>query len=424
MRTLFATLFAALSVAVGPALADTPSHPDNDALDGLGATLFVAPQLSVTGTLSCSSCHDPASGFANGDPKVNAGGSVVEGAVPGRFGNRKPPSAAYQGLAPPLHHAITDEGLTMIGGDFIDGRADGDESGSPLADQAKGPFLNPQEMAMPDSGCVVLRACQMQGDGLLSSLDPADCAAVEKAGIGTACRNPDAKITFDDATRAASDRAFDLIARAIAAYERSDAVEQFSSRFDDYWRGTGTLSAEEMAGLKLFEGKAKCSGCHVVTAGPDGRPPLFTDFTYDNLGVPKNPENPWYTQAANKEGKAYLDKGLYVTLQADPIYAPYAEKFLGAEKVPTLRNLFVGQSRSYMHNGWFKSVAVVVHFYNTRDVLSRCKGTPTEAEALAQNCWPAPEIELTMNREELGDLKLSAKEEAELVAFLKTLTDR
>ncbi len=222
----------------------------------------------------------------------------------------------------------------------------------------------------------------------------------------------------------ATTSAFALIARAIANYERSDAVEQFSSRFDDYWRGTGKLSTEELAGLALFDGKARCSGCHVLTPGPDGQPPLFTDFTYDNLGVPPNPQNPWYSQPANPKGKAWVDRGLSVTLQNDPIYAPYAEKFLGAVKVPTLRNLFAGESRSYMHNGWFKSVEAVVHFYNTRDVLARCKGAPTEAEALRRDCWPAPEIELTMNRDELGNLKLSAKEEAELVTFLKTLTDR
>ena len=102
---------------------------------------------------------------------------------------------------------------------------------------------------------------------------------------------------------------------------------------------------------------------------------------------------------------------------------------MGAQQVPTLRNLNKRLSpdapRAYMHNGYFKTIEGVVHFYNTRDVLPRCADPlASEAEALAQHCWPAPEIEATMNKDELGDLNLTAEEEADLVAFLKTLDDK
>jgi cytochrome c peroxidase len=422
MRPLFLTL--ALTVLPLALPATAAGVPD---LEGLGQALFVDPSLSVTGTQSCASCHDPTAGFAASDVKANAGGGVVEGAVPGRFGNRKPPSLAYAGLAPVLHHAMTSEGLTFIGGDFADGRARGDVTGTPLGDQAEGPFLNPQEMAMPDAACVVLRACQAGADGLISRASAA-CAAVTKADIASACTDPAAKITLDDATRASADDAFALIAKALAAYERSPAVERFSSRFDAWTAGTGTLTPDEVAGFDIFTGKGKCAQCHVVTRGAEGEPPLFTDFTFDNIGVPKNPENPWYGQVANPVGKAWLDKGLSVTLRQDPVYASYADDVVGAIKVPTLRNLDArlgpDGTRSYGHNGYFKSIEGIVHFYNTRDVLPRCAAAMvTEAEALAQNCWPAPEMPATMNRDELGNLKLSATEEAELVAFLKTLTD-
>lgn len=412
--------FMVCGLAAAPALASDP-----DPLAGLGQALFFAPELSVTGTQSCASCHDPAAGFAAGDAAVNAHGAVVEGAVPGRFGNRKPPSLAYQSLAPALHHAMTDEGLTFIGGNFLDGRARGDVTGTALADQAQGPFLNPLEMAMPDAACVVLHACAMPGEGMLASLAPQACQSVAAAGIAASCADPAAKITLDDATRAQVTDAFALIARALAAFERSPDVIPFSSRYDDYWRGTGTLTDQELRGLALFEDKAKCAQCHVTSAGPEGTPPLFTDFTFDNLGVPKNPENPWYSQPANPAGKGWLDKGLAVTLRQDPVYAAYADAVIGAVKVPTLRNLFAGTPRAYMHNGWFKTVEAVVHFYNTRDILPRCPGSDmTEAQALAANCWPAPELGATMNRDEMGDLKLSPQEEADLVAFLKTLSDR
>jgi cytochrome c peroxidase len=73
-----------------------------------------------------------------------------------------------------------------------------------------------------------------------------------------------------------------------------------------------------------------------------------------------------------------------------------------------------------MHNGYLKSLKEVVHFYNTRDSLPRCKaGDPGEKVT----CWPAPENPETMNRKQLGDLKLSDQQEGLLVAFLKTLTD-
>ena len=80
-------------------------------------------------------------------------------------------------------------------------------------------------------------------------------------------------------------------------------------------------------------------------------------------------------------------------------------------------------TKAYMHNGFFKSLKSVVHFYNTRDVKDECPGLYTEAEALAEDCWPAPEVAENVNTDELGDLGLTDEEEAAIVAFLKTLSD-
>jgi cytochrome c peroxidase len=79
--------------------------------------------------------------------------------------------------------------------------------------------------------------------------------------------------------------------------------------------------------------------------------------------------------------------------------------------------------KAFGHNGYFKSLEGIVHFYNTRDTLETCPGPYTEAQALAANCWPEPEVEENVNDGELGDLGLSASEEAAIVAFLKTLSD-
>jgi len=101
-----------------------------------------------------------------------------------------------------------------------------------------------------------------------------------------------------------------------------------------------------------------------------------------------------------------------------------ARSYLGKYKTPTLRNVdkrpradFV---KAYMHNGYLKSLKEVVHFYNTRDTLAKCKsGDPGEKVT----CWPAPENPETINRKQLGDLKLTSQQEELLVAFLKALTD-
>ena len=66
----------------------------------------------------------------------------------------------------------------------------------------------------------------------------------------------------------------------------------------------------------MFEGKGKCSLCHISEPGPLGEAPLFTDFTYDNLGVPRNPDNPYYGQDKkfNPQGAKFVDRGLGLSL--------------------------------------------------------------------------------------------------------------
>jgi cytochrome c peroxidase len=79
--------------------------------------------------------------------------------------------------------------------------------------------------------------------------------------------------------------------------------------------------------------------------------------------------------------------------------------------------------KAYGHNGYFKTLWQIVHFYNTRDVKPACPGPYTAAEAIAADCWPGPEITENVNRAELGNLRLSQQDELALVAFLKTLSD-
>lgn len=415
MRSLLALLIFSCPATAGPV---------DMTLEDFGRVLFFSPALSVTGTQSCSSCHDPAAGFS--------GQAVIEGAVPGRFGNRKPPSIAYQGLAPVFHHTYADDIngeepgklLTFVGGAFLDGRARGDVTGTALGDQAQMPFLNAQEMAMPSPACVVLRACQVTG-----GMDPALCEAVMAADFDAVCSDPAAKIKLFGPLKTKVEAGFAHIARALAAFERSPEVNRFTSRFDDWQSGKGELTAQELAGFEVFTGKGQCSVCHSAAQGAEGEPPLFTNFTYANIGLPRNPENPWYSEPSNAAGADWVDEGLSVTLLEDRLYTKFALGAKGEFKVPTVRNVDARSGpdgkRNYGHNGYFDTLEGIVHFYNTRDKLPRCASPKLPvAEALAQNCWPEPEVSQTVNTLKTGNLQLSLQEEAALVAFLKTLTDR
>lgn len=367
--------------------------PALNPLEQLGKRLFFDTSLSSPAGQSCAACHAPEVGFTGPDQWVNETGGVYEGAVHGLFGNRKPPASAYAGASPKLHRTAAGD---FVGGMFWDGRATGVELGDPLAEQAQGPFLNPLEQNCADAKEVCLKFARANSDYQ---------KLWEKAYPG---------IPFDVDKNVK--RTYELIARAIAAYERSAEVNPFSSRYDFYLKDPKKypLTEQELRGLELFEGKAKCSNCHISTPGPKGEPPLFTDFTYDNLGLPKNPLNPFYYMPAehNKDGIKWVDLGLGEYLATNPQFASFAEENYGKHKVPTLRNVDKRPSPHYVkcfgHNGYFKSLESMVQFYNTRDI---------------PGMWPPPEVSKNMNTAELGDLGLSYTEVLDIVEFLKTLSD-
>jgi cytochrome c peroxidase len=227
---------------------------------------------------------------------------------------------------------------------------------------------------------------------------------------------------LSQADRTKVNHAYAAIGRSVAAYEASSEVNQFTSKFDYYLQGLVDLTKEEKAGLALFQGQGKCVNCHVIGRGSKREPPLVTDFTYDNLGVPKNPENPFYLTHPS-----YVDEGLGAFINTRQGYQCFAKQGVGKQKVPTLRNVdkrpSLGFVKAYTHNGYFKTLEGVVHFYNTRDVKDTCPGPYTEAKALAAGCWPEPELDENVNDTEVGNLHLTPDQEAAIVEFLKTLSD-
>jgi cytochrome c peroxidase len=333
---------------------------------------------------------------------------VYEGSISGRFGNRKPPSAAYATPSPILHYVIEKKEALFIGGNFWDGRATGEKLGNPAADQAQGPFLNPLEQALATPADVISAICA----GTYRSLFITVC------GSG-AC----------DSTNVRA--AYDCVGLSVAEYEASHEVNQFTSKYDAYLAGLVDLTKEEKQGLNLFKSKGKCAKCHILAPGPNGESPLFTDFTYDNLGVPRNPLNPFYNEPTfNPLGFAWIDLGLGGFLSSRVDYQQFAAANNGKMKVPTLRNVdkwdsTLGlQSKAYAHNGYFKTLKQIVHFYNTRDAKPVCLNNFTTVEvAIAQGCWPVPEVPVNVNTNELGNLHLTDAQEDAIVAFMKTLSD-
>ena len=381
---------------------------NNKDLQDVGEKIFFDENLSTPVGQACAACHHPAVGWTGPDEELNKMGSVYRGAIHSRFGNRKPNASAYATLTPTFHAEQAGNTLRFVGGDFWDGRATGWKLGNPAADQAEGPFLNPVEQNNPDPKSVVQK--------------------ISASAYATEFKEVVRKIWgIDDVFLARTDLAYGIVAIAIAAYEHSPEVNQYSSKYDLFLQNKVQLSAEETQGLALFEGKARCAGCHPNKPGPNGEPPLFTDFAYDNIGVPKNPDNPWYAMPKefNPDGASWVDPGLAEFLGTLPQYAMYAKENFGKHRAPTLRNVDLrptpGFVKAYGHNGYFKSLEAVVHFYNTRDVLPEA-GKVTDPKP-GINCWPAPEVSANLNKEEMGDLKLTPAEEAAVVAFMKTLSD-
>ncbi len=369
----------------------------------LGKLLFFDTKLSVPEGQSCAACHAPEVGFTGPHTEINEAGSVYEGATKGRFGNRKPPTSSYGGDSPVLHFDKKEK--VWVGGMFWDGRATGKKLKDALAEQAQGPFLNPLEQNIPDSRAI--------------------CIMVRNASYASLFEQVWGKGSLDCVNNVSA--TYDRIGRSIAAYERSKEANPLSSKYDYWLRKKVRLSDLEMQGLKLFEGKGKCAECHPNRRGPKGASPLFTDFTYDNLGIPKNPKNPFYNMPAewNPQGSAFVDTGLGGYLKEAGYKQSQYEPEMGKFKVPTLRNVdkqpSPGFVKAFGHNGYFKSLKEIVHFYNTRDVLGRCEriGDPKPGV----NCWPEPEVPSNLNREELGKLGLTDQEEEAIVAFMKTLSD-
>jgi cytochrome c peroxidase len=442
-------------------------------VETLGKLEIFDPTLSVNRNVACSYCHDPAAGYANGVSilSVYTGGSspgsvpiTVHGAYPNnRIAKRNPQSYTYASYYPPLH--FNQSQADFYGGNFWDGRATGYKLQNSAAEQAQGPPLDPEEMANPDPACVVWKLSigkykvffeEIFGAGSLDIAWPPDVATVCSTPKGAASLggNP-TPLVLSTSDRTLATKDFDEFAQAIAAYESSDSVSPFTSKFDYSLNPNSKVkfTAQEQRGYDLFRGKGGCNTCHL-----DGRSstqlggtdtgqaasvqPLFTDTTYNNLGLPKNVKLPWYSEdtpdqwgfTGNPLGFGFTDEGMGLFLDGFYGAPPNLDwgvllpQFEGKFQTSTARNAaqipYAGFVKAYMHNGYLTSLKEVVHFYNTRDVypFNVLSGHCPTGTVEKVNCWPMPEDPNNENTT-IGHLGLTSADENDIVAFLKTLVD-
>jgi cytochrome c peroxidase len=303
-------------------------------------------------------------------------------------------------------------------------------------------------MGLPDVACAVYRASQRPYRALFEGVwGTQTFAIVWPNDVEQVCDRPGPPpagdplpVHLSPLDRGRIGTTFDQLAQSIAGYEASAEVTVFTSKFDAVLAATAKFTPQEQTGYDLFRGKAKCNECH--RDGGPGEDPLFTDFTASNIGTPANPNLPYYAEnrpdawgyVANPQGPSFVDGGVGSFLSnghllsqpsaVDQRWLKLAPDNRARIRVPTLRNVdkrpYPAFVKAYGHNGYFKSLKAIVHFYNTRDVLSRCQSGKSGE---GTTCWPAPESAANMNTTKMGNLGLSDAEEDALVSFMQTLTD-
>lgn len=380
-------LFASFVAAI--ATLDASAGPVNPGAEWsriarLGEAIFKDASLSASGRIACATCHDSDFGHADSnDASVPFGGPNGH-----QQGFRNSPSLRYLQSNPAFRF---DKDGTPTGGFNRDGRAAG------LLEQARRPLLAPHEMA---------------------NASPADLVA----RLARTAYADEFRLVFGADILDRPDDAFQRILLSLSQYQKEDPeFHPFDSKFDHFLAGRLTLSDQELRGLALFNrnDKGNCAACHPSTRGIDGSPPLFTDFTYDNLGVPRN-----YDIAANAD-PGYFDLGLCGPDRQD---LAGRNDLCGAFKVPTLRN--VAKTSAYFHNGRFKRLKDVVAFYVRRDTHPE-EWYPRNVDGSVRKFDDLPlEFQRNVNMVEppydrrLGDQPaLNDEEIDDVVAFLNTLTD-
>ena len=402
-----------------PVHLDRPPVAPLSAMALLGRQIFFDQSLSASGKLSCASCHSPA--HAYGPPNalpVQFGGPSMS-----LQGDRPPPSLMYLyrqpsfSIGPEQGDADTPANLAqeaaqaasaartqksagaapaapaMVphGGMFWDGRAD------TLQIQAFGPLMNPVEMANASEDDVVKKL---------------ENSAYRKSFLQLF--GPD---IFKNPRLLVSEAMF-----AVARYQVEDpSFHPYSSKYDYWLEGRARLTPAELRGLKLFNdpAKANCAGCHLSQPSRDGQPPMFTDYEYEALGVPRN------TALAVNRRADYYDMGLCGPHRTD---LAQQTQYCGMFLTPTLRN--AATRHAFFHNGVYRSLDQVLTFYNLRDIEPG-KIYPHDAQGHVAQYDDLPakyhanidKADAPFDRKPGDAPSMTDADMKDIVAFLQTLTD-
>jgi cytochrome c peroxidase len=397
-----------------------PSVAPLSAMAQLGREVFYDASLSSSGKLSCASCHSPEHAYG---PPID-GPVMFGGPTLSRQGARAVPSLTYHERKPGFsigpeeeendepaslaqkaelgqkstrtqktttQNAQSAANIVPQGGQFWDGRAD------TLQDQASIPLLDPREM---DGGSIDVVATKLRDAPYVKRF-------TELFG----------ESVFKSPQLLVSEAMF-----AVARYQIEEpSFHPYTSKYDYWLEGKARLSASEMRGYKLFNDpeKANCAGCHVSQPSKDGLPPLFTDHQYEALGAPRN------TALADTKDPAYFDLGVCGPFRTD---VADQKQYCGMFLTPSLRN--TAMRHAFFHNGVFHTLEEALDFYNFRDTNPE-KVYPRAADGTVQKLNDIPaqyHANVDVNDppfdRHLGETPaMTSQEEADIIAFLQTLTD-
>src|ERR1700731_465610 len=497
VATIFNRYLAEWHALIPPVLSNTQGEGNPPVLQGtgyqavriLGGLLDYDENMSPFRNVACSSCHMPYAGFSGPIPSVN----LTMVAYPGTFRYRANKRTAQRFTYAPFFGVLQynqGQGL-FFGGEFWDGRATGFKLESPDAEQAQHPPVDTGEMGFADTACIAFRIAEAPYRPLFELVWGADFDIRWPANAAEICAIPGGArrfggsatpIALSPVDRTKANNIYDHWGQSISFLEHTPDVSPFTSKFDAFLVGNYTLTADEMAGYNLFNGKGNCNSCHV-----DGRSPLltpgqtdtgntpggqavFTCLGYANEGLPLNPRLPLFYESKpdgfgftpNPDGLRYRDLGFGNFLRSGPQSAPnpnafdwlqFAPSTDGQFQVATTRDVALtppqcptteaGQvgpngpipyfQKEFFHNGYIKSLKQLVHFYNTRDSLTTPNGNTTFAFPVTSGhcppgtvervtCWPQPEVRQNIDMT-TGALGLTDTEEIQIVAFMQTLTD-
>jgi cytochrome c peroxidase len=253
----------------------------------------------------------------------------------------------------------------------------------------------------------------------MANAGPEDVAAkLARAAYAEEFRHLFGAHIFDDPAKA-----YAKVLLALERFQLEDpSFHPYNSKFDDYLDGKAQLNEQEQRGMALFDDpkRGNCSTCHLDRKGVDGSHPLFTDYQFEALGVPRNPE------ILANGAHDYYDMGLCGPLRKDQ---SGQRNFCGLFKTPTLRN--VATRGVFFHNGRFHTLKEALRFYVRRDTDPQLWYPASSPGAVIKfdDLPPAlrANVDVTdepLTRKEGGAPAWTDAEIDDVIAFLETLSDR